>query len=342
MRGILSAIIMAALACLALATASHAQAQSASWTGTWSSQHGDLRLIQIGDRVYGDYAARGYFEARVSENGMRLRGTFQYNSPRTSNGFIEFRRSGNNFTGGWSWAGDGPVSATKINWTGSLRSTAAPQLTYAVGRDEYWADFWNSAGSAARDWTFAGVPSDQEHNFAMEPYGEMRTDYSSRNPAFTSLEGAATGDDPTGAAVSGGPWTGTFTTNHGDIRLIQIGNRVFGDYAARGYFEGCVHNGGQTLRGTFQYLSPRNKHGFIEFRLNGDRFEGQWTWTVAGLPRGTTTINWRGTRRISAAPSLTAADKSGTNFADMWSTIAASQRDWVLGQPGATACATTY
>lgn len=356
MRSILSAIVMAALACLALVTAGHAQAQDASWTGTWSSQHGDLRLIQIGNRVYGDYAARGYFEGRVSENGTRLRGTFQYNSPRTSNGYIEFRRRGNSFTGGWSWARSGPVSATRSNWSGSLKSTAAPQLTHAVGRDNYWADFWTDAGSAAREWTFAGVPAEQEHNFAMEPYGEMSTDYAAEDRAFTYLDGAASGDDPatgpeasgddytatTDATVPGGPWTGTFTTNHGDIRLIQIGNRVFGDYAARGFFEGCVHDGGQTLRGTFQYLSPRSKHGFVEFRLNGDRFEGQWAWTVAGLPRGTSTINWRGTRRASDAPTLTSVDQNGPHFADMWNTIAASQRAWVLGQPGATACATAY
>lgn len=393
MRSILSAITMAALACLALVTAGHAQSQGASWTGTWSSQHGDLRLIQEGSRVYGDYAERGYFEGRVSENGTRLRGTFQYNSPRTSSGYIEFRRSGNSFTGEWSWARSGPVSASKGNWKGSLKSTAVPQLRHATGSGEHWADFWIDVGAASREWSLAGVAQNAGPRLVTRDYGDRSQVYQTSDRAsgpFGSTETAAEEDNrfdyepvpasaeqdrsfeygspasggeqdgsfeygtaPTAgeqdnaygadpAAAPTGPWTGTFTTNHGDIRLIQIGNRVFGDYSARGYFEGCVHNGGQTLRGTFQYLSPRSKHGFIEFRLNGDRFEGQWAWTVAGLPRGTSTINWRGTRRTSEAPSLTSVDQSGTHFADMWNTIAASQRAWVLGQPGATACATAY
>ncbi|WP_156318174.1 hypothetical protein [Porphyrobacter sp. AAP60] len=353
MRSILSAIVMAALAFVAFAAAGSAQAQDASWTGTWNSQHGELRLIQEGSRVYGDYAERGYFEGRVSQDGTRLRGTFQYNSPRTSNGYIEFRRSGSSFTGGWNWARSGPVDASKGNWKGSLKSAALPQLRYAVGRDEHWADFWTDAGSAAHDWSFAGVPAEEDGSFAMEDFGEESAEYQAEDRQFTYVDGADAGDDTddgydtgsyddgayTDIAAPGGPWMGTFSTNHGDIRLIQIGNRVFGDYAARGFFEGCVHNSGQTLRGTFQYLSPRSKHGFIEFRLNDDLFEGQWTWTSSGLPRAGSAINWRGTRKASDAPTLTSVDQDGTHFADMWNAIGVSQRAWVLGQQGSDQCA---
>ncbi len=405
MRSFLSAFIMAALTLLAFATAGSAQAQGADWTGTWSSQHGDLRLIQEGSRVYGDYAERGYFEGRVSEDGTRLRGTFQYNSPRSSNGYIEFRRSGDSFTGGWNWARNGPVAATKGNWRGSLKSAAMPQLRFAVGRDEFWADFWSDAGAASREWSFAGVSDGADPGFANRDFGDDRTIYQTADENYGSTGGYETageedarydygsapgdgeedrafdygpaptggeedttfdyGTAPTGgeedisfdygaapaggeqdnafdydyAAAPTGPWTGTFSTNHGDLRLIQIGNRVFGDYAARGYFEGCVRDGGQTLRGTFQYLSPRSRHGFIEFRLSDESFAGTWAWTTSGVPRSNSTINWRGTRKSADTPTLNYVSQDELHFADMWNTIGASQRAWVLGQQGADQCA---
>lgn len=388
MRSFLSAFIMAALAFLAFATAGTAQTQGASWTGTWSSQHGELRLIQEGSRVYGDYAERGYFEGRVSEDGTRLRGTFQYNSPRSSNGYIEFRRSGDRFTGGWNWARSGPVAASKGNWNGSLKSAGVPQLRHATGRDEYWADFWADAGTGSREWSLAGVAVEADPGLAMRDFDDGSEVYQTPDQNYGPSGGYETADEedtrfdygtapadveqdrafdygspssgreedttfdygaaPTGgeqdnaydyAAAPTGPWTGTFSTNHGDIRLIQIGDRVFGDYAARGYFEGCARDGGRTLRGTFQYLSPRSRHGFIEFRLDGDSFAGTWTWTRSGVPRSGSAINWRGTRKSSDAPTLNYVSQNELHFADNWNEISQDVRAWVLGQQGPDQCA---
>ncbi|MGB3471863.1 MAG: hypothetical protein WBA51_13660 [Erythrobacter sp.] len=282
----------------------------ANWTGTWDSQHGDLRLLQDGERVYGDYAGRGYFEGRVSQDGNRLRGTFQYNTRRNRNGYIEFVRNGDSFEGGWSWADDGPVSYTRGNWSGSLKTTSPPTLIYAVGRSEYWADFWNPKGGGAMNWAFEGVAPAQNASFAFEPQYETVADI----------------------------WTGTFDTNYGELRLIQQGRRVFGEYAKRGYFEGCTHAGGAIMRGTFQYYSPRSKHGFIEFRTDGDGFEGTWTWTKSGVPASSAKINWRGARTNPAAREEVSTRANEMNFADMWSTITDGQRRWVLGSDYYDSC----
>lgn len=281
----------------------------ANWTGTWDSQHGELRLIQEGERVYGDYAKRGYFEGRVSQDGTRLRGTFQYNTRRNRNGYIEFIRSGDTFKGGWSWADDGPVSYTKGNWGGSLKSSGYPKLAYAVGRSDYWADFWNAKGGRAMRWAFDGVVP-------------------SRSVVFDT-EGN-TGSDPA-YGIAGDEWTGTFDTNYGELRLVQQGRRVFGEYAKRGYFEGCVHDGGTTLRATFQYFNPRRNHGFIEFRSDGDGFKGTWTWTKNGVPSSSAKVNWSGARSNSEVREDVYIRANEMGFADMWSTIDASQRRWVLG-----------
>lgn len=300
---------MAAIAGMLLSTSSIAHA---NWTGIWDSQHGELRLVQEGERVYGDYADRGYFEGRVSHDGNRLRGTFQYNTRRNRNGYIEFVRNGDSFKGGWSWTGDGPVSYTRGNWSGRLKRTGYPTLTYAVGRNEYWADFWDRKGGSAMRWALEGVAPEQSVSF--EPEDE---------PEY---------------GIAGAEWTGTFDTNYGELRLIQNGRRVFGEYAKRGYFEGCVHDGGTTMRATFQYFSPRRNHGFIEFRTDGDGFKGTWTWTKNGVPSSSDKVNWSGARTSSDVREDVYVRANEMSFADMWGTIDSSQRRWVLGSDTYDSC----
>lgn len=190
----LNSLIRVAAIVVAL-NATTAMAQS-DWTGTWDSRYGELRLVQEGERVYGDYANRGYFEGRVSENGDRLRGTFQYNNPRSKNGYIEFVRSGASFTGGWNWARNGVASFETGNWTGTLKSSARPILRYAARRDDYWADFWPDTNVQVKGWAYEGSIIDEEQAApALYGYSDIR------------------GDE----------WQGTFTTNYGDLRLVQVG-----------------------------------------------------------------------------------------------------------------------
>ncbi len=285
----------------------------ANWTGSWDSNYGELRLVQEGERVYGDYAKRGYFEGRVSADGLRIRGTFQYTGKRNRNGYIEFKRSGDRFAGGWSWAKDGPVSADKGNWSGSLKNSERPRLVNAVGRSDYWADFWNSVAQASRGWANADIAVSNGDNAAWPVYGPH-------------------GD------IRGDEWQGTFTTNHGELRLVQVGRRVYGEYAKRGYFEGCVHKSGLNMRGTFQYFKPRRKHGFIEFRMDGDGFKGSWTWTKSGPPNADSRINWSGARSKPDVAAKVYTRANEMSFADMWPKISAEQRKWVLGSDYYDSC----
>lgn len=136
----------------ALISSNSAHAAGLEWTGTFTTNYGDLRLIQSGDRVYGDYGTRGYIEGRVNSAGTVMRGTFQYNSPRGSHGFIEFRRSGSRFEGGWSWTANGPPPSTKVNWTGNRKSSARPTLKHAVQKASYWSDAWFKIDQQYRSW----------------------------------------------------------------------------------------------------------------------------------------------------------------------------------------------
>lgn len=134
-------------------------------------------------------------------------------------------------------------------------------------------------------------------------------------------------------SVSGDEWHGTLQTTFGEIRLIQDGRRVFGEYAKRGYFEGCVHDGGASMRGTFQYFSPRSRQGFVEFRLDGN-----WNYMRSGVPAKGKRNRWAGARSNPDVPSEVYIRANEMSFADMWPDISAAQRRWVLGSDYYDSC----
>ena len=306
-----------------------AQAASYPWNGTWKTTYGELRLVRDGDRVYGDYQSRGYIEGRLSQDGQRFRGTFQYTGDRSKAGTVEFNLTGpDSFTGHWSWASDRPASEwSKTSWSGTRTSDKIPSLRLAVGRSDYLADYFNSAPASTRVWLLDGVgmPSRQP---APRQSGVDPQQSSVRVPVYTDADGQLFGDE----------WQGTFTTTYGPIRLVQQGRRVFGEYAERGVFEGCIHEGGDVLRGTFQYFKPRTSNGFIEFRTDGDGFKGSWTWAKAGVPNPESKINWRGARSDPRISDSAAERGRKLNFADFWPTLDAASRQWVLGSDYHDAC----
>lgn len=305
-----------ALALLATTRPAFAQTDEGAWTGTWMSNHGEMRLIQEGERVYGDFAQRGIIEARVQQDG-RLRGTFQNPDSGIRDGYFEFTLNDETFTGGWGWPDNGKFQAGANNWSGLQLDNAPPRLQIAARSTANWADFWSGTSAEDRAW----------------------------------IEGSSGAGSGAGVGISGGggvgyaepddfseEWTGTFQTNFGELRLTQIGRRVYGDYANRGYFEGCAHGDGTILRGTFQYNSPRNYHGFAEFRTDGDGFAGTWTWTARGVPQPDAAIGWRGVRVSAPAPSLIYVDGASPHFADNWPDITDAQRQWVLGSDYYDSC----
>lgn len=92
------------------------------------------------------------------------------------------------------------------------------------------------------------------------------------------------------------PWQGTWSSDFGELRFQQSGNKVYGDYANVGTLEGYLS--GNILKGTFD---NKGKKGRFEFSLSADRkrLSGKWAWGTA-TPSGA----WNATRLSSDKPIL--------------------------------------
>lgn len=102
----------------------------AAWSGNWDTTYGQLRLMQDGRRVYGDYAARGTIEGTVSEAGDELRAVFMYTDGRW--GLVRWTRAGNRISGLWNWSASGiPSKGAGTRWDGKRTSRSADRLRYA-------------------------------------------------------------------------------------------------------------------------------------------------------------------------------------------------------------------
>lgn len=81
-------------------------------------------------------------------------------------------------------------------------------------------------------------------------------------------------------------WTGSWDTSFGQLRLIEDGEFVYGDYGNLGTIKGRLDKVcGDWLRGVFERKDGR--WGYFEFVETGDdevRFSGRWTWSETTLP----------------------------------------------------------
>ncbi len=155
------------IAVLALGASTAAMAQADEpWEGMWETEFGPVRLIQEGDRVYGDYYntyqnEASYIDARVSEDGRVLRGTWQKTRNRTDNGFIEFSLTGDGWVGDYQYTHNTRAPDWQGGrWNGTLISRATPKITVAVDREHYFNDDFFRTVGRLRDWTFFGQPVD--------------------------------------------------------------------------------------------------------------------------------------------------------------------------------------
>ena len=91
------------------------------FSGTWSTNFGELRLHRVKDFVIGDYANEGIILGRVS--GNCLSGVFT-NGPR--NGIFRFKaQDRGEFVGQWAWHGQ----KLQGKWNGERTGDAPKQLT---------------------------------------------------------------------------------------------------------------------------------------------------------------------------------------------------------------------
>ena len=121
------------------------------WTGNWKTTYGQLRLVQDGDRLYGDYAERGVIEGRIGPDGRTVRGFFVRNDGGW--GPVEWRREGERFAGTWAWGRQG-IAALRggTKWTGRRTARRPGRLRYAVGGRQGWPKDDAFAQEPFRSW----------------------------------------------------------------------------------------------------------------------------------------------------------------------------------------------
>lgn len=97
-------------------------AQAQNFTGTWNTSFGEVKLIQEGQIVYGDYSSIGIIDA--IQTGYTINGKFT-NNGKVGEFYFKLALDNKSFTGEWKWQGD---SKNQGNWTGTLKSDSFPSL----------------------------------------------------------------------------------------------------------------------------------------------------------------------------------------------------------------------
>lgn len=142
----------------------------------------------------------------------------------------------------------------------------------------------------------------------------------------------------TATAQSNGAWTGTWDTDYGELKLVEKGLFVYGDYASDRTIEGQLSADGQVLRAIFRY--PNGTTGYVEFVQSGDdgnRILGRWTWADqadANFPKwddASVGSRWRGTRRSAARPT-TANSPYRPTMSQMFARAPSRSRAWLSWQ----------
>lgn len=135
-------------------------------------------------------------------------------------------------------------------------------------------------------------------------------------------------------------WQGAWDTNYGQLRLVQDGDHVFGDYGG-GTIEGIYDASSGVLRAVFR--NPDGATGYAEFQMqSGFRaFVGTWNWAGDPLPdrrRIPAERRWTGQRSAATVPPIVNFRLPG-NRSRLLSSAPAKYRDWVNGfnRPAASA-----
>lgn len=104
------------------------------------------------------------------------------------------------------------------------------------------------------------------------------------------------------SAFSQSSLTGTWNSSFGELRLLQVGNTVVGDYANLGVIEGTIEN--NTLKGRF---TNKKNEGEFEWKVNGNAFTGKWWWMATPNDKG----DWNGNLTQNGKPVLRNEDETG-------------------------------
>ncbi|MEM1347498.1 MAG: hypothetical protein AAGI01_03010 [Myxococcota bacterium] len=327
-------------------------ASGPSFEGTWTSTFGELRLVQVDDVVWGDYANVGVIEGRVDPSTGVLEGTYTYGA---SDGRIRFTLEGDAFEG--LWGSNVPSS----NWDGTRTSAATPTLTqWSPTAPSFEGTFSSTFGELRLKQGGARVWGDDASVGTIEGTVDLSTgvltgrfdrDDGSGGPVtFTRTAGGFTGQwalDPgppseawDGTEISSAQpvltqwptdpavalqasFEGTWSSAKGELRLKQGGTRVWGDVGDAGTLVGSVDRATNTLTGTYE--TP-DESGSISFVWTQNTIEGLY-----GLGEDAPTLDWNASRTSSAMPTLTVwppftLPAQQVNFEGVWQTTSGTIR----------------
>ncbi|MFN4113157.1 MAG: lipase family protein [Sphingomonadaceae bacterium] len=137
-------------------------------------------------------------------------------------------------------------------------------------------------------------------------------------------------------------WQGAWTTTFGEVRLVEDGDHVYGDFRG-GTIEGILDRTTGRLRAIFR--NPDGTSGYAELlMLPGNRgFAGSWDWENQTLPRhdaGAADRKWSGTRTAATMPPIISF-KLPASRSRFISTAPAKYRGWITGFSGSATASTT-
>ncbi|AUX69701.1 hypothetical protein CHX26_09500 [Porphyrobacter sp. HT-58-2] len=127
-------------------------------------------------------------------------------------------------------------------------------------------------------------------------------------------------------------WQGAWDTTYGQLRLIQDGDHIFGDYRD-GTIEGLVDQSTGRVRAIFR--NPDGGVGYAELQMHSDRrrFAGAWQWEAAALPvhnSGADDRRWTGLRTAPTPPPIVNFRLPG-NRSSFINAAPAKYRQWITG-----------
>ena len=143
-----------------------------TWGGDWDTQYGQLRLIQNGDRLFGDYQDRGVIEGLVSADGRTARAVFVYTDGRW--GTVEWLRTNDQIRGHWQWSTSGLPSSDQNPWTGRRTDTRTSALKYASQSRRGYPAGDPQFSETARPWITAIAPPGPAPQYQPQPQGDVR------------------------------------------------------------------------------------------------------------------------------------------------------------------------
>lgn len=108
---------------------------SGPFHGTWNSRFGQLKLVQQGNRVFGDYRNLGPMEGVYNPATKEVTGTFR-NNARLGNFKFKMTADGK-FTGKWAWGSANPAD----DWWGNRVNKTPGRLSF---KPNFWFGKWKT------------------------------------------------------------------------------------------------------------------------------------------------------------------------------------------------------